>query len=264
MNCAAQCHARRRLPLAAADDSAVLQRSARERAECPRRRGSSQARVRQALVLPFLAWVVALSACGRPPVDQPAAQTAPADTVLRDALLRMGLLDQTVRAGLTASAVADTGFMRATLAMDSALTRRLRLIVTQKGWPGWDMVGRKAGDAAFLVLQHSPSDAFQRELLPRLEKAAAAGQAAPGDVALLTDRVRTHDGRPQRYGTQFRIVEGALVPYPIEDLGALDRLRAEVGLMPMSEYVKLLEQTYDGPVRWPPDATAPHATTTTH
>ena len=202
---------------------------------------------------------VLVTACDAvaPPVAEPPSVTdsVPALThsLLSEQLVRMGLLDQTVRVGFTVNTAADTGFLRATLGIDSLLTQRLRNIIDEHGWPLRSMVGDSAASAAFLITQHSPSDTFQREMLPLLEAAAAAGEATPSDVALLTDRVLTRDGKPQVYGTQFRIADGVLVPYPIEDVESLDERRARAGLMPMAEYVDMLRQTYGGPVRWPPD-----------
>lgn len=205
----------------------------------------------------LLAVLIAGCDAAGPRVAEPSvvADSVPALThsSLSEQLVRMGLLDQTVRVGFTVNTAADTGFLRATLGIDSLLTQRLRRIIDEYGWPTWSMVGESAANAAFLIAQHSPSDRFQREVLPLLEAAAAADEAASSDVALLTDRVRTHDGKPQVYGTQFRIIDGVLIPYPIEDLASLDERRARAGLMPMAEYVDMLRQTYGGPVRWPPD-----------
>ena len=201
----------------------------------------------------FLPW-----ACGGdleelPPV---VADTVPAmNAKLSEELIRLGLLDQTVRVGYTAQVLSDTAYLRASLVIDSVLTRRLRRIVAEHGWPGVSVVGREAAQAAFLIVQHSPSDAFQRESLPLLEAAVAAGEASGADVAMLTDRIRVHDGKPQLYGTQFRIVDEVLVAYPIEDIMKLDDRRAAVGLMPMNDYAQLLRGTYRGVVRWPPDST---------
>jgi len=184
----------------------------------------------------------------------PAGDTTVTHRALRDKLLRMGLLDQTVRVGFTAASAADTGFVRASMGIDSMLTQELGAIVDSAGWPTHSMVGRQAADAAFLILQHSPSDAFQRATLPLLQMAARSGEAGVGNVALLTDRILTHDGKPQLYGTQFRIVNGELMPYPIENIEMLDQRRNAAGLMPMNDYVRLLQQTYEGPVRWPLDS----------
>ena len=196
---------------------------------------------------------LAIAACGTgEPARVPRAGADSAiDTALRDELIRLGMADQTARLGFDVDAAADTGRLRMMLGIDSSLTSRLRRIVAERGWPARTRVGTEAATAALLIVQHSPSDAFQREMLPLLETAAAAGEASAADVAMLTDRVRTHEGRSQLYGTQFRIVDGALEPYPIEDADSLDTRRARVGLMPMAEYVKLLESTYGGPVRAP-------------
>ena len=65
------------------------------------------------------------------------------------------------------------------------------------------MVGA-AADAAWLMAQHAIHDPeFQRECLGLLEAAVWQGEASPRNLAYLTDRVLVHEGRPQRYGTQF-------------------------------------------------------------
>jgi len=207
-------------------------------------------------LIPFAFLAALLAACGPAPR---AGDTLPdsitaRNAALRDELMRMGLLDQAVRLSFTVQSMSDTALVRTSMVFDSILTRRLRRIVEEHGWPVRSAVGREAAQAAFLILQHSPSDAFQRRTLPLLEAAAQEDEAAASDVAMLTDRLRTHDGLPQIYGTQFRIVDGVLAPFPVEQLDSLEARRARAGLMPMAEYVKLLEQTYQGPVRWPPDS----------
>jgi hypothetical protein len=191
------------------------------------------------------------------PRDAPPSDPGPLDPALQRELVRLGMLDQTARIAFTAESATDTTLMRAILSIDSVLTGRLRAIVREQGWPARSLVGESGARAAFLIVQHSPSIAFQREMLPLLTDASAKGEAAASDAAMLEDRVLTDEGKPQRYGTQFRIVAGELVPYPINDPESLEERRARVGLMPMLEYVKLLEQTYDGPVRYPLDRPPP-------
>ncbi|MGH7500806.1 MAG: DUF6624 domain-containing protein [Longimicrobiales bacterium] len=200
----------------------------------------------------WIALVLAsLPGCGQPAA--PSSTGVPANPALRRELVRLGMLDQTARIAFTAESVTDTALMRAILAVDSLLTARLHAIVREHGWPTRSQVAESGARAAFLIVQHSPSSAFQREVLPLVLQAAGAGEASASDAAMLEDRVLTDEGKPQRFGTQFRIVAGELVPYPIEDPERVDDRRASVGLMPMSEYVKLLEETYDGPVRYPFD-----------
>jgi hypothetical protein len=85
-----------------------------------------------------------------------------------------------------------------------------------------------------------------------LERAASAGEISRTDVALLTDRVLVHRGKPQRYGNSFSFKDGRLVADPIEDIGGLDARRAALGLPTMSEYVHQLSEAYKTPVEWPP------------
>jgi hypothetical protein len=56
---------------------------------------------------------------------------------------------------------------------------------------------------------------------------------------MLEDRIRTFEGRPQRYGTQFDWDSaGQLSPLPIEDPAALDERRKAQGLRPLGEEIE--------------------------
>jgi len=85
--------------------------------------------------------------------------------------------------------------------------------------------------------QHADRDPeLQRTFLEALRGAVADGEASPGNLAYLEDRVRVADGRPQLYGTQFTVTNGELRPSPIEDPQRLDERRAEAGLDPFAVY----------------------------
>jgi hypothetical protein len=94
-------------------------------------------------------------------------------------------------------------------------------------------------DAAWAVAQHSDQDpAFQGEALELLRAAVDAGQASPGNLAYLTDRVAVGAGEPQPYGTQVGCgPDGPEPATPIADEGAVDGRRAEVGLPPLADYL---------------------------
>ncbi len=215
---------------------------------CLLRRCTSVARTlaASAAIVPLL--VLALVArCGSPGT-RPDTNDAPTNPALRAELIEMGRRDQQVREGLKVRSVSDTVLLRQMLQMDSALTNRLREIVRVNGWPGKSAVGHDASQAAFLIVQHSPSLDFMKQMLPLLREAARRGEAEMSDVALLSDRILTNENKPQVYGTQFQIKDGRLVPYPIDDPAHLDERRASVGLPPMTEYVAKLRETYGGPV----------------
>lgn len=202
-------------------------------------------------VMPRAAWLPALLVAGSLAQAQPPA--APSDTALRAELLRLRGEDQEGRERVAqAAAAGDTLFIRALLARDSALTRRLQAIVARQGWPTRAAVGKEGVEAAWLVLQHSPDLAWQREMLPRIWDAARTGDVEPAEAAMLEDRIRVNSGEPQRYGNSFTVVDGRLLPHPVEDPAGLERRRREVGLPPMADYVKVLAEVYKLPVVWPP------------
>jgi hypothetical protein len=124
--------------------------------------------------------------------------------------------------------------------LDEADKARLVAIVERLGWPTYSSVGMAAAEAAFLVLQHCADPALQARYLPLLRDAARAGQASLANMALLEDRVRTAQGKPQVYGSQLASVSPP-EPKPIEDPEHVDDRRAAVGLEPLADYLKRFE-----------------------
>ena len=199
--------------------------------------------------------IVACSARGaRPaPPSQSVAHEVTWAAPQVDTLIRLGREDQEGRGALAQAMVRqDTAVMLASMRADSAHTRWLRTAVARYGWPIRSSVGDSAATSAWLILQHSPDTAWQAAMLPELEQLGRRGELRLPDVALLTDRVLVHRGEPQRYGSQFNIVDGRLVPAPIADLPGLNARRASVELPPMTEYVRMLSEQMKLPVSWPP------------
>lgn len=114
---------------------------------------------------------------------------------------------------------------------------RLREVLERVGWPGRALVGDDGASAAWRIVQHAIGEpALLRGCLPLLQAAAARGEADPAEVAMLEDRIRVYEGRPQRYGTQYDWSDdgSALVPtVGVEAPASLAERRAAVGLPPM-------------------------------
>lgn len=128
------------------------------------------------------------------------------------------------------------------LQVDRDNTAWLADLIDAHGWPGRRLVDRDGANAAWLLAQHADHDpAFQRRCLELLAVAVAAGDAEPVHLAYLTDRVAVHEGRPQTYGTQLRWEGGRCVPAEIAYPERVDVRRAEVGLMPLAEYIAIAE-----------------------
>jgi hypothetical protein len=105
-----------------------------------------------------------------------------------------------------------------------------------EGWPGWKLVGTDGAEAAWLIAQWAIDDVgLQRRSVELLELAVACDDADPVHLAYLADRVRMNDGQEQLYGSQFVLDDaGGLEPWPVDDLAAVDRRRARLGLPPFA------------------------------
>lgn len=120
----------------------------------------------------------------------------------------------------------------------------LKTVLAKRGWPLISQVGEDGANAAWLLIQHADSDpAFQRACLDQITRLPKT-EVSQSNVAYLTDRVLIAQGKPQRFGTQFRLLNGRLQPRPIENPEIVDQLRAEMGLSSLAEYAALLEREF--------------------
>jgi hypothetical protein len=73
-------------------------------------------------------------------------------------------------------------------------------------------------------------------------EARLEGEIRLGDLAMLEDRVRVHEGKPQRYGGNFDLK--TMQPTPIEDPEHVDERRAQMHLMPLADYRCVMQIIY--------------------
>jgi hypothetical protein len=163
------------------------------------------------------------------------------DTALRDRLLKMQSTDQAAR-GLVAGGAQGSveERMQQLRETDAQLTSELKQIVATKGWPTISLVGIEASNAAMLILNHTADHGWQQQLLPQLEQLADSGKIDSSGLALVVDRELVAEGKPQRYGSQFKNVNGHLAMYAVEDPGGLDSLRTRAMLPPIEVYKQSL------------------------
>lgn len=159
------------------------------------------------------------------------------NAALREELLRRREHDQAVRGAVPPAERWPTFTHEQVEAVDADNTEFLKRVIAKHGWPGRDLVSKHGAAAAWLLVQHADHDReFQKQCLPLLRDAVAAGQADPAELAYLTDRVRVGEGRPQVFGTQYTRGPDGAVPHPIEDPEDLDVRRERAGLGPHAEY----------------------------
>lgn len=124
-------------------------------------------------------------------------------------------------------------------------TAAFKALLEDQGWPGASVAGEDGCRAAWLLAQHAGKvdPDLQRRSEALLADAVARGDARPGQLAALRDRIELEAGRPQRYGSHlepdgagWKAVRGLV------DVRAVDERRAELGLTPWAEYVSNCER----------------------
>ncbi len=124
---------------------------------------------------------------------------------------------------------------------------RIKEIISKYGWPGFSTVGKDGSKSAWLIVQHAVLDTkFMNKCLPLLKEAINQGEAEGWCFAYLQDRVLTMSGKPQIYGTQHDIdKKGNAYPLSIERPEQVEALRKEVGLEPLKEATKRIQERHN-------------------
>ncbi len=168
---------------------------------------------------------------------------------LRQELLTRVADDQRIRNELIKKGIdhPDPTLLDQMKKIDATNTARIKVIIKQHGWPGPKLIGSDGTDAFFLLAQHA-DPAFRKKVLPLVQTAYRGGILTGQNYALFTDRVLVESGKPQIYGTAAKPFDQwngrEPVFEPIEDEANVDKRRAAVGLMPLSEYREFMKQLY--------------------
>lgn len=116
-------------------------------------------------------------------------------------------------------------------------------LIAAHGWPGISQVGPEGTRAAWLVAQHAIcTPALQRKFLRLLEQAVAEGEAPARQAAMLSDRIRFNEGRPQQFGTVLDWTDEGVLGCELEEPERIDERRAAVGLPPFADALKEHQQ----------------------
>lgn len=182
------------------------------------------------------------TAMATPPLATPFRPLSEPD--LRDELVAMAASDQAARQawigdGMKHGSPAEKHMLE----LDAQHLSRLRAIFLQQGFPDAAQIGRDGVEDFWLLAQHAASDApFMAEVLKQAEPLMLKGDLPHRDFALMVDRVRLQQGKPQVYGSQTSVKDGHFVLKPLEDPAHVDQRRASMGLMPEAEYLKMGER----------------------
>jgi len=136
---------------------------------------------------------------------------------------------------------ASTTIWRRIGAVDGANTTYVKSVLPPDGWFRSRRDGAEVARHAWLIVQHSPDEAFQRTVTARMRPLVASGDARGADYALLYDRTEMAAGRPQLYGSQMTCSGGRWQTATTAEPAGVDRRRADMGLRPVAEYLKKFE-----------------------
>lgn len=166
---------------------------------------------------------------------------------LRDELVSMQKADERLMRGLMeAGELKEDEYHPRIKHVHETNIARLKEIVAEYGWPGKSVVGQDGSKAAWLIVQHGVLDQEFMELaLLLLKVAVAKGEAEGWCLAYLQDRTLTMAGKPQIYGTQHDFDEnGVAYPLPMANPDEVDILRKQMGMGPLSEATKRIQEAY--------------------
>ena len=113
---------------------------------------------------------------------------------------------------------------------DSIHLRYVVAVLTEHGWLGQSVIGKKANISLFLAIQHAPKDEVRERYFPMLESSAQRGESSLSQMATMKDRILVNNKKPQIYGTQWNYVNDKLILFPLEDVNSVNQKRIEVGL----------------------------------
>lgn len=176
------------------------------------------------------------------------------NTALSEELIKMAKEDIQLRNKLATVGSPFNSYHPRLKALHDRNAKRLDELVEKFGWPGKSKVGEEAAHAAWLILQHAIAHpALQRKCFPLLVEQVQAGDISPHEMAMLEDRIRCFEGRPQRFGTQFDWDEHQLMsPLPVDDMKLVEERRMNIGLRPMNEAIIIKRKETDESSEQPP------------
>ena len=130
----------------------------------------------------------------------------------------------------------------------------LNEIIDTIGYPTIDTVGKKACEAAWLVIQHSTGKpGFMKKCAKLLENVISENKAESWYLAYLTDRIAVLEDKPQLYGTQFDWDEnGELSPNVVDDLTKVNQRRKAIGLNTLKEQIEIIRRQAKKESQLPP------------
>jgi len=116
---------------------------------------------------------------------------------------------------------------------------RIKNLLDNNGWPKKSVIGEQGNWTICNVIQHSDND-VRIKYIPMMKEAVLANQLAPRFLVRAQDRIATELGELQIYGGQMKYYPDtkSFNVWPVFDPENIDKRRAEIGLEPITEFLK--------------------------
>jgi hypothetical protein len=113
-------------------------------------------------------------------------------------------------------------------------------LLDSNGWPQKEVIGELGNMTICNVIQHAEND-VRIKYIPMMKEAVLAEQLHPRFLVRAKDRIATEQGKPQIYGGQMKYYPEtkSFNVWPVYDPENIDKRRAEIGLEPIAEFLKV-------------------------
>jgi hypothetical protein len=161
---------------------------------------------------------------------------------LKQQLLAMRAADEAIRDRLKREGVLFDEYHPEMRKIHEENAESLLTILDEHGWPTVELVGREGTDAAWMIMQHAiGTPRLLKKAIKLIEGLGDRSGVSAADRARTIDRIRVFEGQQQLYGTNFDWDEQhQLSPTPIEDETNVDHRRAQLGLGPHREAIRVM------------------------
>ncbi|MGO1070223.1 hypothetical protein [Lysobacter sp. CA199] len=128
---------------------------------------------------------------------------------------------------------------RVSVAQARTAAQQLREILQRRPMPGVDEIGADGVEALWSGIYRDRDDSGRQlrlaeAFLETQRRMPGAGGYLIREAMERVDQLRLAEGRLQRYGTQFDIVDGKVAPRPVESAQAAEAYRSEFERMPLA------------------------------
>ena len=141
--------------------------------------------------------------------------------------------DQTAIVAFRGGKISQAEWLKASL----EISKDFLGILGKIGFPYKDASTEDEYRAAITLLLHLDLSGMREVFNTYIDK-QSSGRIVPEHWAMCVDKIRVISGRPQLYGTQYKIDKNKKIDLlPLENAGEVDEIRNKAGLQPLKQYL---------------------------